>query len=81
MTASEGGFTTNYRQAQAVARVERSEIREAHKWMVQPGLRCAPSGLRTLQRVRNTTHDGVMVSFTAATSWLSVNGFGRNANC
>ena len=26
-------------------------------------------------------HDGVMVSFTAATSWLSVNGFGRKANC
>ena len=22
-----------------------------------------------------------MVSFTAATSWLRVNGFGRNANC
>ena len=22
-----------------------------------------------------------MVSFTAATSWLSVNGFGRKANC
>ena len=27
------------------------------------------------------SHDGVMVSFTAATNWLSVNGFGRNANC
>src|SRR5712671_7050892 len=26
-------------------------------------------------------HDGVMVSLTAATNWLSVNGFGRNANC
>src|SRR3954471_16802742 len=24
---------------------------------------------------------GVMVSFTAATSWLSVKGFGRKANC
>jgi len=24
---------------------------------------------------------GVMVSFTAATSWLKVNGFGRKANC
>ena len=24
---------------------------------------------------------GVIVSFTAATSWLSVKGFGRNANC
>jgi hypothetical protein len=26
-------------------------------------------------------YDGAMVSFTAATSWLSVKGFGRNANC
>jgi hypothetical protein len=28
-----------------------------------------------------STYCGVMVSFTAATSWLSVKGFGRNANC
>jgi len=28
-----------------------------------------------------SAYDGAMVSFTAATSWLSVKGFGRNANC
>jgi hypothetical protein len=39
----------------------------------------APSGFDCVQP--NAPHDGVMVSFTAATSWLSVNGFGRNANC
>ena len=36
--------------------------------------------LRTRILVR-TADCGVMVSFTAATSWLSVKGFGRNANC
>jgi hypothetical protein len=39
-------------------------------------------GLFQPDRVRDTgAHDGVIVSFTAATSWLSVNGFGRKANC
>ena len=41
---------------------------------------------RSLAQPRTTPgiardHDGVMVSFTAATSWLSVKGLGRNANC
>jgi hypothetical protein len=29
----------------------------------------------------NRLYCGVMVSFTAATSWLSVKGFGRKENC
>ena len=29
----------------------------------------------------NRLYSGVMVSFTAATNWLSVNGFGKKANC
>jgi hypothetical protein len=30
---------------------------------------------------RAALYDGVIDSFTAATSWVSVNGFGKNANC
>src|SRR5450631_2122828 len=37
--------------------------------------RCTASGTRA------GLHNGVMVSFTAATNWLSVKGLGRNANC
>ncbi len=41
------------------------------------------SGLRlcVAARLRENDYDTFMVSFTAATSWLSVKGFGRNANC
>ena len=41
---------------------------------------------RSLAQPRTTPgiardHDGAMVSFTAATNWLNVKGFGRKANC
>jgi hypothetical protein len=38
--------------------------------------------LVTFEELADFPHyDGVMVSFTAATNWLSVKGLGRNANC
>src|SRR5262245_32149715 len=38
-------------------------------------------GAATSRQVASNGYDAVMVSFTAATSWASVKGFGRKANC